>query len=179
MATVVSNSSQGYGYNYAALSDIAMQGFEIPKMKTGTEGEREYVFYYDPEIKEWIRGAEIVLPDSKGMNKAQIYGSALTYARRYTTLMALSLACEDDKKIEALKADGTKKTEADMTIDKNQFARLKAMYTADEIKAMVKELGISKPSEMPVDYFNRKEQEYINSPEQKQLLQEPINGIWG
>ena len=65
------------------------------------------------------------------------------------------------------------------TIDKEQFARLKAMYTADEIKAMVKELGLSKPSEMPVEYFQKKEQEYINSPEQKQLLQEPINGIWG
>ena len=65
------------------------------------------------------------------------------------------------------------------TIDKEQFARLKAMYTAEEIKAMVKELGLSKPSEMPIEYFQKKEQEYINSPEQKQLLQEPINGIWG
>ena len=179
MSNLVSNASQGYGYNYAALSDIALQGFEIPKMKTGTEGEKEYVYYYDKDVKEWIRGAEIVLPDSKGMNKAQLYGSALTYARRYTTLMALSLACEDDKKIEALKADGTRKTDEPTTIDKDQFARLKAMYSSEDIKAMVNELGIKKPSEMPVEYFNKKEQEYINSPEQKQLLQEPINGIWG
>ena len=136
MANVVSNASQGYGYNYASLSDIAMQGFEIPKMKTGTESEREYVYYYDKDVKEWIRGAEIVLPDSKGMNKAQLYGSALTYARRYTTLMALSLACEDDKKIEALKEDGTKKTDADMTIDKNQMARMKAMYSEEELKKL-------------------------------------------
>ena len=179
MSNLVSNASQGYGYNYAALSDIALQGFEIPKMKTGTEGEKEYVFYYDKEIKEWVRGAEIVLPDSKGMNKAQLYGSALTYARRYTTLMALSLACEDDKKIEALKADGTRKTEEDLkiTIDKNQFARLKAMYSAEEIKAMVKELGLSKPSEMPVEYFQKKEEEYKAAT--KEILQEPINGIWG
>ena len=177
MSNIVSNASQGYGYNYAALSDIAMQGYEIPKMKTGTEGEREYVYYFDKDIKEWVRGAEIVLPDSKGMNKAQLYGSALTYARRYTTLMALSLACEDDKKIEALKADGTKKTEADMTINKDQFARLKAMYSAEEIKAMQKELGISKPSEMPVDYFTKKEAEYKEKT--KEILQEPKDGIWG
>lgn len=63
------------------------------------------------------------------------------------------------------------------TIDKDQFARLKAMYSADEIKAMVKELGISKPSEMPVDYFSKKEEQYKENT--KEILQEPINGIWG
>lgn len=161
MANLVSNASQGYGYNYAALSDIALQGFEIPKMKTGTEGEREYVYYYDPEIKEWIRGAEIVLPDSKGMNKAQLYGSALTYARRYTTLMALSLACEDDKKIESLKADGTRKTEAE-TITKKQFDELKKNFTSEEIRAMFSELGIEKGTDMPLEYYTRKNREWLD-----------------
>lgn len=98
---VVVNSSQGYGYSYASLGDIAKQGFTLPKMKTGTEGEREYIFYYDVELKEWVRGAEIVVPDSKGMNKAQLYGSALTYARRYTALLSLQLACDDDKELES------------------------------------------------------------------------------
>ena len=97
---VVVNSSQGYGYSYASLGDIAKQGFTLPKMKTGTEGEKEYIFYYDTELKEWVRGAEIVVPESKGMNKAQLYGSALTYARRYTALLSLQLACDDDKEIE-------------------------------------------------------------------------------
>lgn len=63
------------------------------------------------------------------------------------------------------------------TIDKEQFARLKAMYSAEEIKAMQKELGISKPSEMPVDYFNRKEAEYKENT--NKILQEPKDGIWG
>lgn len=63
------------------------------------------------------------------------------------------------------------------TIDKDQFARLKAMYSADEIKAMQKELGISKPSEMPVDYFAKKEAEYKENT--KEILQEPKDGIWG
>jgi hypothetical protein len=98
---VVVNSSQGYGYSYASLGDIAKQGFTLPKMKTGTEGEREYIFYYDTELKEWVRGAEIVVPESKGMNKAQLYGSALTYARRYTALLSLQLACDDDKELES------------------------------------------------------------------------------
>lgn len=99
---IVKNNSKGYGYNYAALSDIAEQGFDIPKMKTGTENERDYVFYFDKELNEWVRGAEIVIPEgTKGMNKAQLYGSAVTYARRYTTLMALQLSCDDDKKLES------------------------------------------------------------------------------
>ena len=98
---IVANKSKAYGYNYASLGDIAAQGFTIPKMKTGTEDGKEYVYYYDAEIKEWIRGAEIVVPLMKNMNVAQQYGSALTYARRYTTLMALSLVCDEDKELEA------------------------------------------------------------------------------
>ena len=35
--------------------------YTLPKMKTGTESEREYVYYYDSELKEWIRGAEIII----------------------------------------------------------------------------------------------------------------------
>ena len=103
---VVVNSSQGYGYSYASLGDIAKQGFTLPKMKTGTEGEKEYIFYYDAELKEWMRGAEIVVPESKGMNKAQLYGSALTYARRYTALLSLQLACDDDKELESKPKSG-------------------------------------------------------------------------
>ena len=106
----VKNNSKGYGYNYASLSDIAIQGFEIPKMKTGTDGGKDYVYYYDKELNEWIQGAEIVVPEAKGMNKAQLYGSALTYARRYTTLMALQLCCGDDNIIEDLTQDGDRKT---------------------------------------------------------------------
>lgn len=101
---IVTNDSKAYGYNYASLSDIAKQGFKIPKMKTGTEGEREYVYYYDPDLKEWIRGAEIKEPEMKGSNICQRMGSGLTYARRYTCHLALGLACDDDKEVEAKKS---------------------------------------------------------------------------
>lgn len=56
---------------------------------------------------EWVRGARIVLPklpegakDNKTMNDAQAYGSAITYARRYTALMLYGIATEDDSKVE-------------------------------------------------------------------------------
>lgn len=97
---IVVTSSKAYGYNYASLGDIARQGFKIPKMKTGTEDGKEYVFYYDAELKEWIRGAEIVVPEMKGSNSAQRYGASITYARRVTCQLALSLASADDEQIE-------------------------------------------------------------------------------
>lgn len=113
MTNIVQNKTKGYGYNYSSLADIAAQGYEIPKMKVETDSttQKDYVYYYDKDFKEWFRGSEIVIPDSKGMNKAQVYGSALTYARRYTVLMALQLACTDDQVIENLNKDGTQKGE--------------------------------------------------------------------
>lgn len=111
---VVVNSTQGYGYTYATLSDIALQGFAIPKMKTETDpvSLRDYVYYYDEDFKTWVRGAEIVVPESPKnsmgkdkMNAAQLYGSALTYARRYTVLLADQLATDDDKGIDEKKEE--------------------------------------------------------------------------
>ena len=54
---IVVNDSKAYGYNYASLSDIAKQGFKIPKMKTGTETEKEYVYYYDNQTPAEIASA--------------------------------------------------------------------------------------------------------------------------
>ena len=50
---------------------------------------------------EWIKGARIVVPSGTKMNEAQAYGSAITYARRYTALTVLGIACDDDNKLEA------------------------------------------------------------------------------
>lgn len=113
VSNIVTTDTKGYGYNYASLADIAKQGVTIPKMKTmliDVNGVLcEYVFYYDEDLKEWIQGAKVVIPTNKQSNEAQNYGSALTYARRYTTLLARSIATDDDTEIENIKADGTKK----------------------------------------------------------------------
>lgn len=97
---IVIKGSKAYGYNYASLSDIAKQGFKIPKMKTGTDNGKDYVYYYDTELKEWIRGAEIVIPEMKGTNAAQRYGASLSYAMRYSTVLYLGLATQEDEEIE-------------------------------------------------------------------------------
>lgn len=139
MENIVTNDSNGHGYKYASLSDIAKQGYTIPKMKTGTEGTREYVYYYDMDLNEWIRGAEIVVPENivnkdgkNKMNSAQLYGSALTYARRYSVLMALSLACDDDKEIENLNEG-----EVEQKASQKQVDYIRKLYTEEEVAKII------------------------------------------
>lgn len=161
---IVANTSKAYGYNYASLGDIALQGFKIPKMRTGSENGKEYVFYYDTELNEWVRGAEIVVPENiisrdgkNKMNSAQLYGSALTYARRYTTLMALSLVCDEDKKLEAQSPSGI----FDEPIGNNLKAladEFRQLYTAEEQKRILDGLHYTKAEEIGMNDL----QKYIN-----------------
>lgn len=146
---IVANASKAYGYNYASLSDIAKQGFTIPKMKTGTENDKEYVYYYDAEIKEWVRGAEIVVPEMKGSNSAQRYGSAITYARRYTCHLALQLACDDDKKLEtqAPKQNMWDGLEEDKSL-KDLANEFRSLYTKEEQERIYNGLKIDKAEDI-------------------------------
>lgn len=138
MEKIIKNESEGYGYSYASLSDIAKQGHEIPKMKTDTDANgNEYVYYFDGN--EWQRGARVVIPSNKGMNEAQLYGSALTYARRYTTLMALQLVCDDDKELETSNEVATE----------SQINYLIKLYTQEEIDKMVDYYKLASINELP------------------------------
>lgn len=96
---IVKNASQGYGYSYSNLADLAKAGIEIPVMKTQRVDGDEYVFALIDG--EWIQGAKVIEMEMKGMNAAQAYGSALTYARRYTVQLVKGIACDDDDKVEA------------------------------------------------------------------------------
>lgn len=144
---LVRSASKAYGYNYTALADIVDAGYTLPKMKTVTEDEKEYLYWYDTELKEWIRGAQIVIPKGMKMNDAQIYGSALTYARRYTAFMALQLASADDKYFEA-QEPSKEETATDKQIEdaraqmfaadpecatEAQITYLRRLYTPEEI----------------------------------------------
>ena len=128
MGQIIGNKSDGHNYHYASLADIARQGIEIPPMRvvpltdehgniqTANGQPIEYVeafirsndIFADMKAKtegraamgEWVRGARVVVPSSTRSNEAQNYGAALTYARRYTVLTLLGIACDDDDKIE-------------------------------------------------------------------------------
>lgn len=123
-STTVSKNAKGYGYKYADLSQIHdylesinmkyyqyIENYEgndyiytvpIKILEDGTEQE------YPPR-----RGCRIIQPTSSGkVNMAQENGSAITYARRYSLLMAFGLATEDDD------AQSVPKTDAKTTTEK-------------------------------------------------------------
>lgn len=154
---VVANKSKAYGYNYASLGDIANQGFTIPKMKTGTEEGKEYVYCYDADLKEWIRGAEIVIPNMKSMNEAQRYGSALTYARRYSVLMFLGLVCDEDKKLETQSPSGIFDEPIPQTL-KGLADQFRKLYTQEEQERILTGLKYDRAEDIGMNDL----QKYVN-----------------
>lgn len=144
MGQIIGNKSEGHNYHYANLADIARQDIEIPPMRVvplvdkdgniQTENGRpiEYVEALIPTIQhnydietyyhEWVRGARVVIPSNARSNEAQNYGAALTYARRYTVLTLLGIACDDDDKIES-HSDADQKANEDAALEE-----LKALY---------------------------------------------------
>lgn len=104
--------SGAYSYNYASLADIVEQGFDIPEMRVkpiftpdGTTYVGDYMEYKDKD-GNWQLGSRIIDAELKGQNAQQSRGSSETYARRYTTLMALQIAGQDDKSIEGAENAG-------------------------------------------------------------------------
>lgn len=112
---LIGNKSDGFKYKYTSLGDLVLAGVELPPMRVATLTDSNGdpviingapVEYIQAEMEthdgyEWVTGARVVVPTSTSMNEAQAYGSALTYARRYTALTLLGIACDDDKKLEA------------------------------------------------------------------------------
>ena len=148
---IVKAESKASKYNYASLSDIAKQGYKIPLMSIGIDEHngKEYVYYYDGVINGWVQGAQIVVPspvlnkDGRAtMNEAQLYGSALTYARRYTTMMALGLACDDDKNLED--------NEPVYATDK-QVAYIKKLYHPSKYEQICKHYGVDCLEHLTID----------------------------
>jgi hypothetical protein len=102
--TTVTKNKQGYGYKYTDLAQIHeyleqnnMKYYQFIK-RIDTE---DYVFtrrYIDGRWEdEPIQGCRVVNATLSGKsNPAQEQGSALTYARRYSLLMAFGLATDDD-----------------------------------------------------------------------------------
>jgi hypothetical protein len=104
MKTILNKNSDGYGYKYTDLSEIHKYLEEnniryIQKIER-LDGD-DYIFTricFDGKWEEeWIQGCRVVQATLSGIkNPAQEQGSALTYARRYSLLMAFGLATDDD-----------------------------------------------------------------------------------
>ena len=100
------------------------------------------------------------------MNAAQAYGSALTYARRYTVQLVKGVACDDDDKVEA---DGVARRKAtpnnkDSRLDFDAIREhLDTLVDLESVKAYYEELRAIKQSPAQQKYingmFNKKKQQ--------------------
>ena len=104
METTLNKNKEGYGYCYTDLAEIHRY-LESNNARYVQRIERidgdDYIFtrrYIDGKWEEeWLQGCRVVNATLSGKsNPAQEQGSALTYARRYSLLMAFGLATEDD-----------------------------------------------------------------------------------
>lgn len=101
---------------------------------------------------EWLQGSRVVQATLVGNNNpAQEQGSALTYARRYSLLMAFGLATEDDD------ANLLNKTKEETKATEKQIAVLQNSFNEEQIKQMLEKNGISSIEELS----SRKASEYI------------------
>lgn len=179
---IVRNTSKAgdgrFGYNYASLADIADQGFTIPKMRIkpifNQMGELvgEWLEYQDEE-GEWQLGSRIIEAELKNMNPMQSRGSAETYARRYTTQLALGIAGQDDKQVES---DGIARRQeqrkqapkSDPRLDFNTIRETCAgIDDQDSLEDYWKEIAELKPSKGALPYitdiFKKRKEELTNA----------------
>lgn len=104
MKSTIAKKTEGYGYKYTELADINKycedNGIRYwQETETSEINQKDYIITYlvgNGEITKH-RGCQIVDAVLQGIkNPVQEYGSSLTYCRRYSLLMALGLATEDD-----------------------------------------------------------------------------------
>lgn len=102
--TTLSKNKKGYGYKYTDLAQIheyleSINSRYVQRIER-IDGD-DYLMtkrcFDDKWEDEWLQGCKIPQAIVQGIkNPAQELGSALTYARRYSLLMAYGLATDDD-----------------------------------------------------------------------------------
>ena len=106
MKSTIAKKTEGYSYKYTELADINKYCEDngiiyYQETETSEINQKDYIITYKSldggETWTKHRGCQIVQAVLSGIkNPVQEYGSSLTYTRRYSLLMCLGLACEDD-----------------------------------------------------------------------------------
>ena len=104
MKSTIAKKTECYGYKYTELADINKYCEEndiryYQEVETKEINQKDYIITYlvKGDKVEKHKGCQIVEAKLSGINNpVQAYGSSLTYCRRYSLLMALGLATEDN-----------------------------------------------------------------------------------
>ena len=126
----IKKNKEGYGYTYTDISAINKYCEEngityYQEVETCEVNSRDYIITYLTENNETkrYRGCQIVQATLQGIkNPVQEYGSSLTYCRRYSLLMALGLATDDnDAQDLTISTINTKEDALKMTINFGKY----------------------------------------------------------
>lgn len=187
MKNTIAKKSEAYGYKYTELADINKYCLEndityYQEVETNEINQKDYIITYlqRGEEVEKHRGCQIVEAKLSGINNpVQAYGSSLTYCRRYSLLMALGLATEDDDG--ASLSEMTKEQAEKYTIN---FGKHKGKLLIDLIKeenpyidwllANSKDEGLLKAIELLTGRTPKTEEEWDERIELDKKLQEII-----
>lgn len=149
--TVLKKNAKGYNYKYTELAEINAYIEEIGEryyqyVEPNENGE-DYIMtvrVIDGKPSEPIRGCKIVNATLQGKsNPAQEYGSALTYARRYSLQMAYGLATTDD---DAACFDGAKPAPKSKRKELQDELQKYADENGMKASEIIKEYGLSSKS---------------------------------
>lgn len=156
--TNITKNKEGYGYKYTDLAQIH-EYLEQNNMKyyqyVETINDKDYIMTV-PIIggKEQSprRGVQIVDATLNGIkNPAQEQGSAVTYARRYSLLMAFGLATEDDDGQALIQKSKTGNKTNNNLITEQESKTIYAMMTKkglDVVKELQKNFKISNTKDL-------------------------------
>ena len=126
----IKKNKEGYGYTYTDITAINNYCMEngityYQEVETCEVNSRDYIITYLTENNETkrYRGCQIVQATLQGIkNPVQEYGSSLTYCRRYSLLMALGLATDDnDAQDLTISTVNTKEDALKMTINFGKY----------------------------------------------------------
>ena len=156
MNSTIKKRTEGYGYKYTELADInkyceANDIRYYQETETCEINGKDYIITFLIQNGETTRhrGCQVVDAVLQGIkNPVQEYGSSITYCRRYSLLMALGLATEDDD------AAGLTNRDPDPEAAKSWA------FTFGKYKGMTMQDVIEIDSQYVAWYLNNKAKEY-------------------
>lgn len=181
----IKKDQKGYNYKYADINAILEMirpvlceyGLMIVQMPIEKNGELQLRTLIGHESGEKISFCTpIMLENSKGMNRAQSFGSAVSYTRRYSLVSALGLEMEDDdgKASAALNTPQKQPISKPGLISEPQRKRLFALSKGLEeskIKDVLAKEGFESSKDISIEKYDKICQKLQNLSELKKASQ--------